>query len=139
MPYTKPLPTIDNWNRAFWAAARQAQLTAPECGDCGKLFFPPGACCPHCMSQKLGWKTLSGRGQVESWTVFHQLYYKGFAGELPYNVAVIRLEEGISMMSNVVEMAKNQLHSGMQVQVVFEKATDEIAIPKFRAVLTEER
>lgn len=134
MAYTKPLPAIDNWNRGFWAAAREQRLAAPECGDCGHIFFPPGACCPRCMSQKLGWRTLSGRGRVESWTVFHQLYYKGFAADLPYNVAVIRLDEGISLMSNVTGIPNDQLHAGMEVEAVFEPATEEITIPKFKPV-----
>lgn len=132
MAYIKPLPTIDNWNRGFWAAAREEKLAAPHCQDCGKIFFPPGACCPHCLSQNLGWKALSGRGTVESWTVFHQLYYKGFADELPYNVAVVRLDEGISLMSNIVGVARDGLSSGMKVQVCFEQATDDITLPKFR-------
>jgi uncharacterized protein len=132
MAYVKPLPLIDNWNRGFWAAAREHRLAAPQCEDCGHVFFPPGACCPRCLSQRLGWRTLSGRGTVESWTVFHQLYYKGFADELPYNVAVIRLEEGISLMSNVVGIPNAQLRGGMEVEVVFEDATDEITLPKFR-------
>jgi uncharacterized OB-fold protein len=134
MAYTKPLPAIDNWNRGFWAAAREQRLAAPQCSDCGHTFFPPGACCPKCLSQKFTWRNLSGRGKVESWTVFHQLYYKGFADDLPYNVAVIRLDEGISLMSNVTGIANRDLRAGMEVQVVFEQATDEITIPKFRPV-----
>jgi len=132
MAYTKPLPAIDNWNRGFWAAAREQRLAAQQCADCSATFFPPGACCPKCLSQHFTWRTLSGRGTVESWTVFHQLYYKGFAQELPYNVAVIRLEEGISLMSNVTGIPNDQLRVGMAVEVVFEKATDEITIPKFK-------
>lgn len=132
MAYTKPLPAIDNWNRGFWAAAKEQRLAAPECQDCRHVFFPPGAVCPKCRSARLGWRTLSGRGRVESWTVFHQLYYKGFAGDLPYNVAVIHLDEGISLMSNVVGIPNDQLRAGLPVEVVFEPATEEITIPKFR-------
>lgn len=137
MAYTKPLPTIDNWNRGFWAAAKEQRLAAQQCSDCGNVFFPPGACCPRCMSQKLSWKPLSGRGTIESWTVFHQLYYKGFAQELPYNVAVIRLDEGVSLMSNVTGIANEKLRAGMKVEVWFDVATDEIAVPKFRPVASE--
>jgi uncharacterized OB-fold protein len=132
MSYNKPLPVIDNWNRGFWAAAQQEKLAAPHCQDCGKIFFPPGPCCPHCMSQNLTWKALSGRGTVETWTVFHQLYFKGFATDLPYNVAVVQLEEGISLMTNIVGIPNDRIASGMQVEVVFEKATDDITLPKFR-------
>jgi uncharacterized OB-fold protein len=135
--YTKPLPVIDNWNRGFWAAAKEQRLAAQKCGDCGKVFFPPGACCPSCMSQNLTWQPLSGHGTIESWTVFHQLYYKGFADELPYNVAVIRLDEGISLMSNVTGIANGKLRAGMKVEAWFDAATDEITIPKFRPVASE--
>jgi uncharacterized OB-fold protein len=134
MAYTKPLPVIDNWNRGFWAAAKEERLAAPLCGDCGHVFFPPGACCPKCLSQNLTWRTLCGRGSIESWVVFHQLYYKGFAEDMPYNVAVVKLDEGISMMSNIVGVPNRELKSGTKVEVVFEKATDEVTIPKFRPV-----
>lgn len=138
MAYTKPLPTLDNWNRGFWAHAREQRLAVQGCDDCGQLFFPPGACCPRCLSQKLSWRPVSGRGKVESWTVFHQLYYKGFADELPYNVAVIRLDEGVCLMSNVTHIANDRLRTGLEVEVVFEPATDEITIPKFRPVAASE-
>jgi uncharacterized OB-fold protein len=134
MPYTKPLPALDNWNRPFWAACREERLVAPECADCGHVFFPPGPVCPHCLSRKLQWRQLAGIGRVESWVVFHQLYYKGFADELPYNVAMIRLDEGARLLSNVVGIPNDKLHADMKVSVVFEKANDEITIPKFRAV-----
>jgi len=136
MAYNKPLPIIDNWNRGFWDAARDNKLAAPECDDCKKLFFPSGPCCPYCISKKINWRHLSGKGQIESWTIFHKLYYKGFSEDLPYNVAVIILDEGISMMSNVIGIDNSNLKHGMKVEVVFEMATDEITIPKFRAINT---
>ncbi len=131
MSYTKPLPAIDNWNRPFWDATREQRLVAQACEPCGTVFFPPGPVCPHCLSAKLSWKQLSGRGTVESWVVFHQVYYKGFADEMPYNVAMIRLDEGARMLSNVV-VPNDSLHADMRVEVVFAPATEELSIPKFR-------
>jgi hypothetical protein len=138
MAYSKPLPALDNWNRPFWEACRKGLLVAPKCGDCGHVFSPPGPVCPRCLSRHLQWHQLSGRGRVESWVVFHQLYYKGFAEELPYNVAMIRLDEGVRMLSNVVGTTNEQLHVDMKVEVVFENATDEIAIPRFRPLPASE-
>lgn len=132
MSYEKPLPAIDNWNRRFWEATREHRLVAQACQECATVFFPPGPVCPHCLSSALEWRNLSGRGTVESWVVFHQLYYKGFKGDLPYNVAMIRLEEGVRMLSNVIDTPNESLHLDMAVEVVFEPATDEIAMPKFR-------
>jgi uncharacterized OB-fold protein len=133
MSYEKPLPAIDNWNRPFWEATREQRLIAQGCDACGTVFFPPGPVCARCMSSALSWRTLSGRGTVESWVVFHQLYYKGFKEDLPYNVAMIRLEEGAYLLSNVVDVSNDALRDGLPVEVTFEPATDEIAIPKFRA------
>jgi uncharacterized OB-fold protein len=130
--YTKPLPAIDNWNKPFWEATRERRLVAQECRKCSTVFFPPGPVCPHCLSGDLGWRQLSGRGTIESWVVFHQLYYKGFADDVPYNVAMIRLDEGVRMLSNVIGTTNDRLHVDMKVEVVFEPATDEISIPKFR-------
>jgi uncharacterized protein len=138
MTYNKPLPAIDRWSRPFWQATTEQRLVMQSCDDCTHVFFPPGPVCPHCLSRKLSWRQLSGRGTVESWVVFHQLYYKGFAEDLPYNVAAIRLDEGSRMFSNVVGTPNDSLHAGMKVEVVFEKATDEISIPKFRPVTGKE-
>jgi len=134
MAYTKPLPALDNWNRPFWEACKTGHLAMQECEDCGHIFFPPGPVCPGCLSSQLRWRWLSGRGKIESWVVFHQIYYKGFADEMPYNVAMIRLDEGARLLSNVVGIANDKLKLDMSVEVIFEEATDEITIPKFRPI-----
>jgi len=132
MDYKKPIPALDNWNRPFWAAAREGALKMQGCKSCGHLFYPPGPVCPCCFSDVLEWRTLSGRGTVESWVVFHQAYYKGFSDELPYNVAMVRLEEGAYLFTNLVGIPNDKIRRGLPVEVIFEKATEEITIPKFR-------
>jgi uncharacterized OB-fold protein len=132
MSYAKPLPAIDVWSRPFWEGARRKVLTMPCCGECGHVFFPPGPVCPACRSSRLEWKECSGKATVESWVVFHQLYYKGFAGEIPYNVATVRLEEGPQLVTNIVGVANDAIRAGMPVEVTFEVATDDVTIPKFR-------
>jgi uncharacterized OB-fold protein len=133
MDYLKPLPVIDNWSRPFWQAARDGQLRVQACTACGHLFFPPGPVCPKCLGDALEWRQMSGRGTVESWVVFHQAYYKGFADELPYNVAMVRLEEGPCLFTNIVGIDNAAIRRGLPVEAVFEKATDEVTIPRFRA------
>lgn len=137
MEYTKPLPQIDNWNRPFWDAAHRHELSVQACADCGHMFTPPGPVCPECLGDKLQWKTVSGRGVVESWVVFHQQYFKGFEKDLPYNVAMIRLDEGPFLFTNILEIDNGDLRRGLQVEVVFEQATEEITIPCFRPINAE--
>jgi uncharacterized OB-fold protein len=134
MDYSKPLPTIDVWSRAFWDGTRAGELRMQRCGDCAHVFFPPGPVCPSCQSGSLVWETMSGRGEVVSWVVFHQLYFKGFADELPYNVTLVRLDEGPLMYTNVLGVPNDRLAVGMKLEATFDRATDEITIPRFRAV-----
>jgi uncharacterized OB-fold protein len=133
--YKKPLPTLNDANRVFWEGANQGKLMMQKCGDCGHIRFPISHVCPDCLSYTFDWTELSGRGEVFSYIVFYQLYNKAFADDIPYNVAMIQLAEGPRMISNVVGVDSaddNAVKVGDEVQVVFEQATPEIAIPKFR-------
>lgn len=133
MADTKPLPLVDVWNRPFWEAAHRDELVMQQCSDCEHMFFPPGPVCPGCQSKALKWVPVSGRGTVESWVVFHQLYFKAFEPELPYNVAMVRLEEGPLLMSNVLDIDNAELKRGLRVKVVFDKLTNEVTVPRFTA------
>lgn len=131
MTMEKPLPTIDVWSQPFWDAAKRKELMMPHCTDCGHYFFPPGAVCPDCQSKALEWVNVSGIATVESWVIFHQLYFKGFEPELPYNVAMVQLDEGPLLMTNIVGVENDALHKGMRVQVTFDVLNDEITVPRF--------
>jgi hypothetical protein len=80
------------------------------------------------------WVRVSGRGRVYTWVVIHQRYHPGFAGELPYNVAIVELEEGPRLITNIVGCKNEDLRIGMEVEVIFDDATDEITLPKFKSV-----
>ena len=77
---------------------------------------------------------VSGKGEVFSFNVMHQVYHPGFAAEVPYAVVIIKLAEGAKMISNVVGIPYDQIRIGMPVEVVFEAISDEITLPKFRPV-----
>ncbi len=133
--YAKPLPVIDERSRPWWEAARRHKLQLQRCEQCGHLAFPPAPMCPGCRSTELGWIDVSGRGKVWSWTVFHKSYFAGFANEIPYAVAIVELEEGPRMWTQVVGIERDQLKMGMPVEVVFEDVTDEVTLVKFRPVV----
>ena len=82
--------------------------------------------------QDLGWREASGRGRVHSATACYRAPDQAFRAEIPYVVALIDLEEGPRMMSNVTDCAPDEVEIGMAVEVWFDEATDDIAIPKFR-------
>lgn len=130
--YAKPLPEIGPDNRPFWDACRAGRLAMQRCDDCGHLRYPVASVCPQCLSERARWTDLSGRGEVLSRMVFHQVYHKAFAAEVPYNVVLVQLDEGPRMFSNVVGVPNEQVQVGLRVQVCFDPVTAEVTLPRFR-------
>lgn len=128
----KPVPKATEDLVPFFAAAREGRLVVQRCRGCKGLRFPPRPICSRCLGRESDWAEVSGRGAVYSFNVMHQVYHPGFAAEAPYPVILVELEEGCRMLSNVVDCPRERLAIGMPVEVVFEKLTDEITIPKFR-------
>ncbi len=130
--YLKPLPTLCAENRPFWDGCREHKLRMQQCGGCKHVRFPISPVCPRCLDDAFEWLDLSGRGEVFSYIVFHQVYNKAFAADAPYNVALVQLEEGPRMYSNVVGVPNDAVKVGDKLEVVFDPVTDAITIPRFR-------
>ena len=130
--YRKPLPRVDEESRGFWEALARHELWFQRCRDCGTKRFYPRAVCTHCLSSSTEWVRASGRGSVYTFTVTHQNQSPGFREELPYVLAVVELEEGVRMMTNVVGCAPDAVRIGMPVEVVFDDVTPDVTLAKFR-------
>ncbi|GAA5232637.1 Zn-ribbon domain-containing OB-fold protein [Verticiella sediminum] len=130
--YTKPLPTISDDNRPFWEACRDQHLAMQQCDSCNHIRFPISHCCPRCLSTDFHWQRLSGKGTVFSYVVFHQVYNRAFAQDVPYNVALVQLDEGPRMYSNVVGVPNDAVKVGDRLEAVFDRVTPDITIPRFR-------
>ncbi|MCL8209260.1 MAG: OB-fold domain-containing protein [Actinomycetia bacterium] len=126
----RPLPPMDAVSRPFWEGLRARTIRLPHCEACGHRWFPPAATCPRCLSDRIAWRPASGRGTVWSFTVFHKAYLPGF--EIPYNVAVVELDEGVRLFTNLVEVPLDAIRVGMPVEAVFEDVTDGVTLLKFR-------
>ena len=131
-PYKKPLPRIDEESRGFWEALQRHELYVQRCRRCSTTRFYPRAVCPVCMSSDVEWVRCSGRGTVYSFTVTHQNQAPGFREELPYVLAIVELDEGPRVMTNVVGCAVDAVKVGMAVEVVFEDVTSDVTLAKFR-------
>jgi len=103
-----------------------------RCTACGAHQFYPRLMCVHCDAAAPEWVEASGLGQIQSFTVVRRAVSAAYAPEAPYVVALIALDEGPVMMSNVVDCDPETLTVGDRVQVLFETWTDEITVPKFR-------
>ena len=133
-PPKRPLPNPPPESLPFWQGAREHRLMIPRCNACGMAWFPPSRLCAHCLSADSRWERASGRGTVFSFVVFHRVYNPYFADKVPYVVAVIELEEGPRLLSNVVGIDPESVRCNMPVEVVFDDAGPEVSLPKFTPV-----
>lgn len=124
-----PLPET----KAYWAAARRHELTLPYCPECRAFHYYPRAACPHCLSGALEWRRVSGRGRLHTFTVVHR-GPKDFPLGTPYVLAIVELDEGPRLMTNLVDVPADPAHLpiGMPVEVVFMDVSDTAALPHFR-------
>lgn len=127
----RPLPEPTPETRHFWEGTRARELRLQRCDACSKVYFPPRPFCPACASRAVSVFAASGRGRLYSYVINHRPA-PGF--EAPYSIAVVELDEGPRMMTNIVgtEQTPEALELDMPVEVVFEDVGDEITLPLFR-------
>ncbi|MDG2004155.1 MAG: Zn-ribbon domain-containing OB-fold protein [Novosphingobium sp.] len=116
-----PVPDIDDVNRLYFEGTASGELRIRHCKRCESLFRFAHAWCPDCWSQDLDYKLASGRGKVETFTVVHQAPYESFEDRIPYVIALVELEEGVRMMSNIVDCEPDRVEIGLPVKVAYEQ------------------
>jgi uncharacterized OB-fold protein len=123
----------DALDQPFWDACHRHELLVQRCGECGRAYWPASSCIDH-GTAAMAWEQASGRGVVHTYTVFHHPYDPTRAGDLPYVIAVITLDEGPFFHSDIVGCDPDAVHVGMAVEAVFEPLDDEWTIPHFTPV-----
>ena len=129
---SRPLPDTRNAGVRYWQAAAEGRLLIPKCTACARTFWHPRPRCPHCGSASVDWIESTGQGVVHTWTIVRQSGDPYFKTRLPYAVAMVDVD-GVRMMTNLVDTPLESLAIGMPVEVTFEAAAANIAIPLFRA------
>jgi uncharacterized OB-fold protein len=129
----RALPAPDNASRHYWQRAAEGQLVVQRCTTCGEFQFYPRALCVACAG-KTEWVDASGRGTLYTYTVIRQNRSPAFAALSPYAVGIVELEEGVRMMSNIVECDVDQLSVGLALEVLLIKAADDVGLPFWRPV-----
>ena len=132
-PKPQPIrPGINDVNRRFWDGCRRGELLLQRCAHCQRLRYPAAVVCPTCLVREVEWQRMSGRGKVFSFVVFHRAYHPAWETKVPYNVALIELDEGPIMLSNVVDVDNAELEVGSPVQAAFEAVDEGLTIPVFK-------
>ncbi len=132
VPPPRPVPVVNRWAQPFWDAAREHRLMLQRCRDCARHVFYPRLACPHCQADTLEWVDASGRGTLYSFTVVMANAPSAFAADVPYVVAVVRLEEGVQMLTNVVDCDPATLCCDQPLEVTFRRRDDTFTLPCFR-------
>lgn len=137
--YKKPLPLLTKLSKVFYDGCKENKLLYQKCKDCGEVVFFPKELCSNCMSHNLEWVESRGKGKLHTFTVTYAGAPPAFTADGPYVLAIIEMDEGFRLMSNVVECDFAKLSCDMPVEVVFDPVTPEITLPKFRPVEREAR
>ena len=133
--YQKPLPRPQGESDVYWQKAKKHELWLRRCDECGKAYFYPRDISPCCFSKRTSWMKASRRATLHTYAIANRAPSPEFAADVPYVPAIVDLEEGPRMATNIVgigEPAPENLRIGMPLVVTFEDVSDTIALPKFR-------
>ena len=97
-----PLPTVTPLTELYWKGLEEGELRHQRCRSCANAWLPAREECPHCLSDDVTWEPASGRGRLISWVVYHHASHPAFVERVPYNVAVVELDEGARLITNVL-------------------------------------
>lgn len=128
----KPAPRVDEDSKGYWEACARHELYVQRCRECGTVRHYARALCPACLAGDPEWVLSSGRGSVYTYTVTYQNLAPGFRESVPYILAYVELEEGVRLLTNIVDCAPDAVRIGMPVTVVFEDVSPELSLPRFR-------
>ncbi len=128
----RPLPVPDADSAEFWEGCNAHELRLQECRDCGAVRHYPRSHCPNCRSPEARWIKATGRGRIHSFVVIHRALHPAFQEKVPYVVALIELEGGPRMISDLLDFDPDQVRIGMPGTIVFEDVERHPSIPHFR-------
>lgn len=132
--YRKPLPrpADPQLTQPFWDAAKRHELVMPRCRRCNSYFWYPRQECPNCLLRDWQWEKVSGRGRLYTFTIVRQPQNPAFNEDVPYAYAIVQLEEGPRMITNIVGCPVEDLKVDMPVVAEFDDVTPEVTLVKFR-------
>lgn len=121
MPAPKPMPDRSDEMAYFWDQARSGVLVQQYCSNCHTFLSPPAYDCMACHSgpNHIIWQAVSGRATVHTFNVYHRPYHPGFEDDLPYNTAIVELEEGPFLATRITGCENGEIRVGMPVSVTF--------------------
>ena len=128
----RPLPVLQGLTGEFYAWCAQGELRFQRCDACGAWRHVPREMCARCGSPAWSWQRSSGRGRIFTWTVAARALHPGFAADAPYAPVVVEMEEGVRLVSQMLDCPPDALAIDMPVVVELVSAGPDVVLPKFR-------
>jgi uncharacterized OB-fold protein len=129
--YGRPVPQVEPEAAPFWESLREHRMRFQRCDECSQFYFPPSDRCPSCLSDRVTWTEVSGRGQVWTTATMFRAYHPAYQGDIPYDISIIELAEGAKLWSNVVDCDPDDVHVGMAVRVRYDDVTPSLTLARF--------
>ncbi len=122
------LPEATELTAPYWEGLEQGELRLQRCEDCGTYQYPPETFCRACPSERLEWRAVDGGGSVYSFIIVRQRYLPAFGDLIPYNVAIVELDEGPRVIANLLDVDNEAIEIGMRVRARIEPVGDRFAL-----------
>jgi uncharacterized OB-fold protein len=130
---SKPLPHITPKTQPYWDALKAHRIDIQRCDDCQNWVFFPRLHCPKCFSRNLTWTTVSGEGELLTFTFSRLPTLPELADEVPQKLAVVRLDEGVHLNTTLVRLAEAEIKVGMRVKPVFDDIAPDVTLLRYTA------
>ena len=122
-----PAPPVNVEYEEFWSKANNGKLLLPRCMDTNQFFWYPRKISPFTLSANVEWVEAAGKGVIYTFSVMRR-------ANPQYVIAYVRLVEGVTMMTNIVECDPDSLEIGQPVELLMQEAENGQKIPVFRPV-----
>jgi uncharacterized OB-fold protein len=126
------LPTTDLETQPFWDGLKEGKFLLSHCNSCGTDYYYPRPFCPSCWSDDVSWKEASGKGRIYTYSVVHVNDLPPFNERVPYVAAIVELDEGPRLMTNIEGVPFDELAADLPVVVEYKAISDDVTIPVFR-------
>jgi len=132
--YGKPLPAPSPETQRFWDGCKRHEFWLPFCRPCQKAYWYPRDFCPTCGSRDVEWRRSKGRGKLYTYAIHYRAFHPAWNNEVPYITAMIDLEEGVRIFSNLIgiEPDPKAIRCDMPVELVWDDVTPEVTLPKWK-------
>lgn len=127
-PPSRTMPVPDRDSARYWAALAEGRFSLQHCADCGRWTWPARPLCSGCHGRNLQWEDSPGTGAVYSWVITHQPYAPDLVAQVPYTIALVRLDEQDDILVPGRLAAEVEVHQGLRVRAVPERVADEVGV-----------